>query len=145
MAPKNRKKEVSRAVDPLETKRPRGKVDQDAKFRWLTNVADLGGPFPWTQCDHNQLFREVIPRLHNLESNTWHTLHMTGSHPISVDKICKLAHDRLHEIGKTQCENLYSLRLTGRERIWGIKIGYVFHLLWWDPGHQICPSPLKHT
>jgi len=37
---------------------------------------------------------------------------------------------------------LVSLRLSGKERVWGILQENALLLLWWDPGHEICPSIL---
>jgi predicted DNA-binding transcriptional regulator AlpA len=41
--------------------------------------------------------------------------------------------------------DLFSLRLSSLERLWGLRSNDVFSVLWWDPNHQICPSPKKHT
>ena len=42
-------------------------------------------------------------------------------------------------------EELYSLRLSGRSRVWGLKEAGIFWILWWDPNHEICPSYKKNT
>jgi hypothetical protein len=84
--------------------------------------------------------------LQSLETMTWSDIHGTGSHPIPVDSLCKDARDRLSAIGKgDEYQELYSVRLSGRERIWGMRLGSELYLLWWDPEHEICPSKLKHT
>ena len=33
----------------------------------------------------------------------------------------------------------------GKQRLWGFLRAGVFHVLWWDPEHQIYPSWEKHT
>jgi len=40
-------------------------------------------------------------------------------------------------------EDLFSLRLTGKKRLWGIRDRHVFKVFWWDPEHGVCPSELK--
>ena len=30
-------------------------------------------------------------------------------------------------------------------RIWGARRGDVFHVLWWDPEHEVWPSQLRYT
>ena len=42
-------------------------------------------------------------------------------------------------------ETLISLRLKGRQRVWGIRILSVLNLLWWDPEHEVFHSEKKHT
>ena len=42
-------------------------------------------------------------------------------------------------------DELVSLHLSGIERVWGFRMHAVFHVLWWDPHHRVCPSLLKHT
>jgi hypothetical protein len=27
-----------------------------------------------------------------------------------------------------------------RERLWGFRRGSVFHVVWWDPDHKVCPT-----
>jgi len=42
-------------------------------------------------------------------------------------------------------DHLTSLRMGGKQRLWGFLRAGVFHVLWWDPEHQIYPSWEKHT
>jgi hypothetical protein len=62
-----------------------------------------------------------------------------------VDKLIKEAQDRLTEISLDDLDELTSLHLTGKGRVWGIIDQGVMNLLWWDPEHQVCPSHKKHT
>lgn len=66
-------------------------------------------------------------------------------HSVEVGKLSKKARDRLIEIRKDDLDELYSLRLGGTERIWGILDRGVFILLWWDPNHQVYAYTLKNT
>ena len=36
-------------------------------------------------------------------------------------------------------DELYQLRVTGAERVWGIRSGPLLRLLWWDPNHEVYP------
>jgi hypothetical protein len=80
-----------------------------------------------------------------LETMTWHSISETGSHFIDVSGLSKPARDRLMEIHQDDVDQLYSLRVTGRLRIFGIRDGGVLRVLWWDPDHQVCPAHKKHT
>ena len=63
-----------------------------------------------------------------------------NSHFISIDKLCKDAQKRLEELHLDDVEELYSLRLTGTKRLFGIRVGASLEILWYDPDHSICPS-----
>ena len=89
--------------------------------------------------------KKVLTRLKPLETMPWREITNTGSHPIDVSAIIKEARERLAEIGQDDTDQLYSLRVEGALRIWGIRDGRVLKILWYDPEHAICPSPKKGT
>lgn len=35
---------------------------------------------------------------------------------------------------------LFRFRLTGKKRLWGFRTDRVFHALWWDWNHEVCPQ-----
>jgi hypothetical protein len=37
-------------------------------------------------------------------------------------------------------DELFRFRLSGEQRLWGFRNGRVFHVLWWDPGHDVYPT-----
>ncbi|MDQ1010386.1 hypothetical protein QFZ82_004871 [Streptomyces sp. V4I23] len=51
---------------------------------------------------------------------------------------------RLDELGFGDRTEIQRLRFTGKQRLYGFLVGNVF-VLWWDPEHEVYPSPLKHT
>jgi len=130
-----------------DRKVPRGVVTADYAGQfplWAFRIVDLGGPWCWSALDGDGL-REVLQRMKELETMTWHSITETGSHFIDVASLSKPARDRLMEIHQDDVDQLYSLRMAGRPRIFGIRDGGVFRVLWWDPRHEVCPSPKKHT
>ncbi len=68
-----------------------------------------------------------------------------GCHNIALDKLSKSALKRLKELHLDDIDELYSIHITGKERIFCIKMNNVMKVLWWDPLHKVCPSKLKHT
>ena len=68
-----------------------------------------------------------------------------NNHSVEIDKLSSTAQTRLTEIQLDDIDELVSLRLSAKERIWGILEQGVLIILWWDPNHQVCPSNLKHT
>ncbi len=64
---------------------------------------------------------------------------------VPVDQFYPKAKQRLKKIKRYEIDELLHLGLSGKERIWGVKIGIVFQILWWDPDHTVCPSYKKNT
>lgn len=69
----------------------------------------------------------------------------TNSHPVKCKDLSKKAQKRLEEIGQDDVAELFSLRLTGIKRIYGIRSGRALKLLWYDRNHNdeksaVCPS-----
>ena len=93
----------------------------------------------------SETLKKVIERLTGFETITWDDLRRSGSHPVSIGDLIKEARDRLQKLKIDDLDELYSLRISGRERLWGMRIGNVFSVLWWDPEHAVCPSNKKHT
>lgn len=60
-------------------------------------------------------------------------------HSISVDQLSQKAIGRLTELKLEDIDELFSLRLTGKIRLWGIKDGRVLKLLWYDEDHSVYP------
>ena len=76
---------------------------------------------------------------------TWKAIGTNGSHPVALNDLDKTARDRLAELNLDDIDHLYSLRLSGTERVWGILDRSILKVLWWDPDHQVCPAAKKHT
>jgi hypothetical protein len=64
----------------------------------------------------------------------------TGSHFVEVVNMVPGAQERLMKIGKDEQAQLFSLRVAGRMRLWGVRDIAILRLLWWDPNHEVCPS-----
>lgn len=108
---------------------------------------EMIGRFGW-QAIPNGKVREIMNKLSAFEKLTWKELLVErnqGHHRVSVDRIIKEAQARLTEMGQDDIDELVSLRLSSRERVWGIFEVGVLRILWWDEDHQICPSIKKHT
>lgn len=89
---------------------------------------------------------DVLKRFQSLESMTWAAIEAgAGSHFVELGDLCKDAQDRLVAIGQDDAGSLFSLRISGRQRVWGIREGQTLRVLWWDPKHEVCSSTKKHT
>ena len=94
----------------------------------------------------------VLPKLREFESMTWGEILIDAkkqNHSISLDGLNKAARERLAEL-RIEAEDVYSLRLGGRIRLYGLLIGSSYHIVWYDDNHGdndtcVCRSNLKHT
>ena len=114
---------------------------------WQIHILQTRGPFGWDVLDKEKLER-IRQRLANLETMTWREILIKSKkqhHTIRVAALPGENQKRLREIGQHDVDRLISLRVSGRERIFGILDKAVLRLLWWDPEHQVYPSPKKHT
>jgi hypothetical protein len=119
---------------------------------WAFGVVDVEGPWGWRTGAARAWWREILPKLQNLETMTWADIlrpaggrtHGNNNHPVAVEKLTKQAKDRLREINQDDVAELFSLRLDGTKRIYGIRDRRVLKLLWYDPfhgnnGRAVCP------
>lgn len=146
MSGKNHHKIPKAFIAPVESKTPKaGAFPNDrCQPEFRAEQIDKTGPWGWDNFDSSQI-QEVFQKLFESQKLTWHDLRNNGSHAVNRIDLCADAQKRLTQIQKDDLDQLFSLRLTGRKRIWGIKEGNIFWLLWWDPNHEVCPSNKKHT
>lgn len=107
---------------------------------WQANCIDLEGPWGWKDIKYGFFFDELLPKIQNFEKMTWAEILGRNNHEVNVWQIGKNAQKRLRELKLDDVERLVSLRLTGPQRVWGIKFKNIFKILWWDPKHKVYPS-----
>lgn len=100
----------------------------------------------WSIENCENLWSEVITKLISFESRTWGEIvnDKGHNHWIDCNKLCKKAKDRINEKG-WDFDSIFSLRLTGTHRLFGVINSGVFYVIWYDPNHEICPSNKRHT
>lgn len=135
-------------IHPAAGKEPRIAVSTDGSSHpvWRLNHMDWDGPWCPSGCKDAGV-RGIMEKLANLESMSWTEIQSgTGSHLVGVDGIIKQARERIFALNKQQwADNLFSIRLSNKERLWGfLRLG-IFHVFWWDPEHQVYPSKKKNT
>lgn len=133
-------------ASPPTAKQPRleSAAGKTGRPVWKIGQADFDGPWCPKRM-HKDLLLEIISKLKNFERSTWPEIERGGSHFIPLDRITRDAYRRLQELRLDDTNDLFSLRLSNLERLWGIRSNDVFSLLWWDPEHQVCPAAKKHT
>jgi len=138
------RKKAKIPTEPIVEKKPVVVSNPPPKFRdghiaWRFSGVDLDGPFSWLRLEDPAEFKEVIDRLSAFEPMNEEQLSEQGCHFITLDKLSKDAQDRLAKIKLDDLDELYSLRITGRKRVFGIHRGHYMRVLWWDPQHNACP------
>ncbi len=119
---------------------------------WAFGIVDQDGPWGWRTEASSRWWRDILPKLRNFESMTWsEILRAVGgrrrgnnNHAVLVERLSQKAKVRLVEIGQEDVSELFSLRLTGTWRIYGIRDRRALKLLWFDPYHgtnarAVCP------
>jgi hypothetical protein len=135
--------------NPPAGKEPRVKesVERTNEQRpaWHVRILDRGGPWCWDSIDTGVLWEIIHSKLSNYEKMKWSEIEGPRNHFIQVPQLIPEARARLAEIDQDDTDSLFSLHLDGKKRILGIRDGHVLKILWWDPDHQVCPSPKKYT
>lgn len=112
---------------------------------WRIGSLDFGGPWGWERMGDLSLFKAIREKLKNFETMTWSEIEGRDHHFISIKNISKEAKQRLQDINQDDLDQLFSLRLSAKERLWGIRKEEILNILWWDPEHSVYPVPKKHT
>ncbi len=108
---------------------------------WSFANIDTGGGWPWANFEGQEKdFEAALHRFRDVEGMTWAELGGSGSHDVDLDKLIPEARARLKELKQEDVDSLYSLRVMGAVRVWGIRDRHVLRVLWWDPYHLVCPS-----
>lgn len=94
----------------------------------------------------SDFFNEILPKLINFERRTWGDIvsDKKHNHWIDTGDFIKEAQDRLIEL-KIYYDQLFSLHLTGKMRLFGYIEDGIYYIIWYDANHEICPSHKKHT
>ena len=120
------------------------------------HYADTGGSPPCCVAP-NVDADEVLRFMCTISTTTWAELRamQTGGkgkrhrkhHEIPIESLASDAQDDLvkRKLDEVVGDDVFRFRLDGTSRLWGFVVDGIFHVLWWDPEHQICPSEKSHT
>ncbi|MER7822842.1 hypothetical protein ABTX85_09795 [Streptomyces sp. NPDC096097] len=92
---------------------------------------------------------EILAELRDFEQFTLNELRNTSdtfsAYGLPQAALCKEAYDRPASMRRDDMTEIHRLRLQGAQRLYGFLDGNVFHVVWWDPEHDVYPSKKKHT
>ena len=110
-----------------------------AKIAWNFGLMDSGGQWPCSlkrlDAHHSRLvFFEgrAVEDIFNSAGGDRH------SHLIAVDRIILTAQKRLEALN-IDANVLHQLSLGHAPRLWGVLQHNIFHILWLDEKHEVCP------
>jgi hypothetical protein len=108
---------------------------------WKFSRCDWEHP-DWGWCDISaEKWLEITRKLANYETMPWGEIEGSNSHCLPVaDCPNPDTLRRLEELCLDDVDTLFSLRMTGPERVLGIFDSDVLLLLWYDPNHSVWPS-----
>lgn len=117
----------------------------DRKASWRVGRIQMVDPYGWHDVSSVDLGR-IKARLSELEKLTWKDIFVRDArynHQIEVNKLkCSEARKWMKQHMPDQ-PYLWTLRLTGAERIWGIFSEGAYLVIFWDPQHLIWEIPKK--
>lgn len=154
---KKDKKYPKTARDITSSKTVRTKVNTESANKekpvWQLSLMDSDHDWGWDKIGKDRWVNEILPKLSHFESMTWdEILKASGgrtrgnnNHPVQVGSLIKKAQKRLCDIGQDDIEELFSLRLEGQTRVYGIRQGRVMKLLWFDFNHEIYTVTKRNT
>lgn len=111
------------------------KTDRNDHFRFCCDRDDM---------QHDQLLSHIM----EYSKRTWASIKLDTHDKGNKSKHHFLDYDELSACAKARVaamhieDDIYSLALTNKLRIIGIRDGRVFRAIWFDPEHEFCPS--KH-
>ena len=139
------------AASPSGIKQPKAHATtsyNDLHPSWRFDRIDWKHPFVDFEVTSDHL-KDLFESLCQLEQRDWNEILVASkkqNHNVEIEKLSKKAQDRLGMLFKLlDFDQLLSLRLSAKERIWGVLDRGVVTLLWWDPKHEVCPSAPKNT
>jgi hypothetical protein len=117
----------------------------DTKAAWRVSKIQIIDPYGFHELDAAGISK-VKERLAALEGNTWSDIFIRDArhnHQIQINQLkCPIAKKWMADHFRDQpC--LWTIRVTGIQRIWGILSEGAYQIVFWDPSHLIWEIPKK--
>lgn len=108
------------------------KVDRNDQFRFSCDRQDM---------QHDQLLNHIIQfsgrTWADIKQDTHDEKNKSKHHELDFDSLSKSAQARV--LAMHIEDDIFSLALTNKLRIIGVRDGRVFRAIWFDPEHEFCP------
>jgi len=114
---------------------------------WRIQKLQLVNPYGWHELNAAEVLR-MRQKLSQFEQRTWNEIFVRDkgyNHSVPVaDFDCPHAKQWMSQ-NLPREDELWTLYLGSTERVWGLRREGAFHVIFYDPDHQIKVSLKKHT
>ena len=149
---KKTKRTAHRADKRIEIPEQNKRNYYDKYPLWAFRRIDFDHP-KWGISKNQEKLIDTLSYLKGLESQTWAQIltsasgrvNNTRNHAILIDELCSDAQKRAIELKLDEFDELVSIAISGRERVWGLLLDGVFFIIWYDPNHEIYPTSKRNT
>jgi hypothetical protein len=124
-----------------------GADNSSDRVSWRFTHVDHDGRWGFDRIP-SEVLCEVLKKLAHCESMTINELRGTRRFFKEYDLpsgLCKDALDRLVAMGRDDQTKIHRLQFTGTQRLYGFLEGIIFHVVWWDPDHEVYPTSPRNT
>ncbi|MFG3349485.1 hypothetical protein ACGF1Z_31060 [Streptomyces sp. NPDC048018] len=124
-----------------------GGQDSSDRVSWRFTHVDHESRWGFNRMEASVLC-EVLTKLAGCESMTLNELRTSRRLFKEYELpsgLCKEALDRLAATGRDDQSRIHRLQFTGTQRLYGFLQGSVFHVVWWDPDHEVYPTSPRNT
>ncbi len=141
--PRRKQKRPRHSITVPAGKVPKSRAEATNNQKCLNWTFAIFDNYAWHD-DTTHCVRALAKKLQDYERMTWAEV-KRRDHPVPLPSLVVAARNRLGELGQDDVSEVWRLRFTGKQRLWGLRQGEVFQVLWWDPEHKVCSSKKKHT
>ena len=118
---------------------------------WSFAKIDRNGEFAFNPNRKDFKLDDFLQKLLEFSTMKWSELfppdeRKSRHHALKESSLSKQALTRIEALKlDEEIDNLFSLALSGKVRLIGIREGAVFQVVWYDANHEFAPSTKKHT
>jgi len=152
-----RSQKQAKTTDAKSTKTPKLETAGESYYErhpvWAFSKSDFSHVKWGLDANNDQILR-IIQKLKAFEGMTWHQIlsdtagrrRAPKNSEKSVTQIVSEAQDRFRELNLFyEHDSIYSFTIDGETRLWGVRTGNIFYVVWIDPNHEIYPVSKSHT
>ncbi|GGJ72822.1 hypothetical protein [Glutamicibacter ardleyensis] len=126
---------------------------EESRFQFSSEMIDLevGKPHgcAWEWGPDKEIWKDLLDCLSDFSQKSWKEIEAerTGGqkrhkkhHSMDVSILHKSAQARIQKLhGDDAPDSIFRFRLSGTKRLWGFRIGAIFHIVWFDANHDVYP------
>jgi hypothetical protein len=116
-------------------------ADSGQRIAWRFGYTDDNGPWGLTRlcAAEARTLGAAMTWFESMKMSELFTGH-PGKDYEAADLPNRRAGQRLKSLGLEHLGRISRLRVSGPGRLYGFRVGNVFHVLWWDPKHEVWPA-----